>query len=374
MSKKLHVSSQGAGTPFSYDIFITDGFRELEALLGPVLKDGHPSDNLRKAALLSDSNVYKLYGKDIEDILVRMGVSFSSFVFPAGEENKSLDTVQDVYEFLINGRFERRDVCIALGGGVVGDLTGFAAATYLRGISFVQIPTSLLAQTDSSIGGKTGVDFRRYKNMVGAFHQPLLCYMNMSALDTLDRRQFLSGLGEIIKAALIKDKGFYEWLKLHSEKIDALDKNVLEDMIYRACEIKRDVVVSDPLEKGERALLNFGHTLGHAVERCAGFTLFHGECVVLGMIAALFISMQRGYISEGEYCDVRETFERFGYTMKVPQNLGISKKDILETVKSDKKAESGVVKFILLEDIGNASIKKDVSREEMEGALEVIMN
>ena len=372
MSKKLHVASQGAGTPFSYDIVITDGFRELEALLEPVLKDKSALNSSRKAAIISDSNVFKLYGREVEDILKRMDVSFSSFVFQAGEESKNLDTVQDVYEFLINERFERRDVCIALGGGVVGDLTGFAAATYLRGISFVQIPTSLLSQTDSSIGGKTGVDFRRYKNMVGAFHQPLLCFMNMSTLDTLDRRQFLSGLGEIIKAALIKDRDFYEWLRSDFDKISALDKMTLEEMIYRACEIKRDVVVSDPLEKGERALLNFGHTLGHAVERCTGFSLFHGECVVLGMIAALYISRQRGYISEKDYRDVYKTFEDFGYTMKVTGLSDSLKKEILDTVRSDKKAEAGVVKFILLEDIGNAVIKKDVTREEMERALEII--
>ena len=372
MSKKLHVASQGEGAPFSYDIVITDGFRELEALLEPILKDKEKT--AKKVALVSDSNVYKLYGRELEELLNRMSAEFRSFVFPAGEESKNLDTVQDVFEFLITERFERRDLCIALGGGVVGDLTGFAAATYLRGISFIQIPTSLLAQTDSSIGGKTGVDFRMYKNMVGAFHQPLLCYMNMATLKTLDKRQFRSGLGEIIKSALIKDCFFYEWLKSHFDKINALDKETLEEMIYRACEIKRDVVVNDPLEKGERALLNFGHTLGHAVERCAGFSYYHGECVVLGMIAATYISKKRGYISEDEYRDVCETFEKFGYIMKIRENAGISKKEILETVRSDKKSEAGVVKFILLKSIGDAVIDKDVTREEMERALDEIMS
>lgn len=364
MSKRINVASQQEGDSFSYDIIITNGFRELVGLLEPVLKEG------RKAALISDSNVYKLYGKDMEDILRDTGVSFSSFVFPAGEENKNLDTVQDVYEFLINERFERRDICIALGGGVVGDLTGFAAATYLRGISFIQIPTSLLAQTDSSIGGKTGVDFRKFKNMVGAFHQPVLCYMNMETLATLDRRQFLSGLGEVIKAALIRDKAFYEWIKDHSKEINSLDKEALEEMIYRACLIKREVVQNDPGEKGERALLNFGHTLGHAIERCADFSLFHGECVVLGMIAALYICMRRGYVTEKEYEDVYSLFEGFGYKLKAS---GLSRDEVIESSRSDKKSEAGVIKFILLKDIGNAVIKTDVTREELESALDIVL-
>ena len=364
MSKTISVTSQTSGNAFSYDIIITNGFRELSSLLEPVLESG------RKAALISDSNVYGIYGDEIKDLLAEKGIPCFSFVFPAGEESKNLDTVQDVYEFLIKNRFERRDVCIALGGGVVGDLTGFVAATYLRGIAFVQIPTSLLAQTDSSIGGKTGVDFRRFKNMVGAFHQPSLCFMNMNTLQTLDKRQFLSGLCEVIKAALIKDKAFYEWIKNYSDGILSLDDKILEEMIYRACLIKREVVQNDPKEAGERALLNFGHTLGHAIERCAGFSLFHGECVVLGMIAALYISKQRGDISSAEYEDAYRLFERFGYTMKV---AGLSKADITDTAKSDKKAEAGIVKFILLQDIGNAVIKKDVTQQEMEKALDIIL-
>lgn len=363
MSETIKVTSQKQDDAFSYDIVITNGFRELSALLEPVLEGG------KKAALISDSNVYRIYGKEIEEIFSLKGISWFSYVFPAGEENKNLDTVQDVYEFLITNRFERRDICIALGGGVVGDLTGFAAATYLRGISFIQIPTSLLAQTDSSIGGKTGVDFRRFKNMVGAFHQPSLCYMNMQTLKTLDRRQFLSGLGEVIKAALIKDRDFYYWIKTHKNEIDSLDKAVLEEMIYRACLIKREVVQNDPKESGERALLNFGHTLGHAIERCADFSLFHGECVVLGMIAALHISKERGDVSAEDFDDIYTLFKDFGYTMRVS---GLSREEIIETAKSDKKSESGVIKFILLESVGAAVIRKDVTKEEMEKALDIV--
>lgn len=368
MSKRIDVTSQntniGSDNYFSYDIVISDGFRELGALLEPVLNGGV------KAAVFSDDRVYRIYGKTLESILDNMGVSYHSFVFPSGEESKNLETVSEAYEFLINNHFERRDICIALGGGVVGDLTGFTAATYLRGIDFIQIPTTLLAQTDSSIGGKTGVDLKAYKNMVGAFHQPLLCFMNIETLNTLDRRQFLSGLGEVIKAALIKDKTFYEWIKDNFEKINVLDKDILEEMIFRACLIKRDVVQKDPTEKGERALLNFGHTLGHAIERCAGFSLYHGECVVLGMIAALHISKERGYLTEEEFKDVYDLFEAFGYNLKVS---GLSKADVLETVRSDKKAEEGIVKYILLESIGEGVIKKDITKEEQDMALDVIL-
>ena len=368
MSKRIDVTFKdkdlGSDDSFSYDIIIADGFRELDVLLEPVLNEG------RKAALFSDDRVYGIYGPQIELILEKSGVAFQSFVFPAGEESKNLDTVREAYEFLIKNRFERRDVCIALGGGVVGDLTGFTAATYLRGIPFIQIPTTLLAQTDSSIGGKTGVDLKAYKNMVGSFHQPLLCFMNTETLKTLDRRQFLSGLGEVIKSALIKDKDFYEWIKKHFKEINALDETTLEEMIYRACLIKREVVQSDPTEKGERALLNFGHTLGHAIEKCAGFSLYHGECVVLGMTAALHICMERGYVTKEEFDDVYDLFKSFGYTLTVS---GLSKDDILETVKSDKKTEGGVVKFILLENIGCGVIKKDVTPEEQKTALDLIL-
>ncbi len=361
MSKMITVNVAGAS---DYDIRITEGFQELSELLKPFLSER------KKAAVITDSIVSEIYLKEIKDIIITLGNECHTFVFKEGEENKNLDTVQDVFEFLVEKRFERRDILIALGGGVVGDLTGFTAATYLRGIDFIQIPTTLLAQTDSSIGGKTGVDFRGYKNMVGAFHQPRLVYMNMDTLNTLDKRQFLSGLGEVIKTALIKDYSFFEWIEINKKEILSLDNNILGEMIYRSCLIKRSVVENDPKEKGERALLNFGHTLGHAIEKCTDFSYFHGECVVLGMKAALFISKERGVITEKNYIRVLELFEYFGYT------LSISFPDIEEiiiTAGSDKKMEAGIVKFILLEKLGEAVIKKDVTKDEMHRALETVI-
>ena len=244
-----------------YNIVIENDFSKLAENVTKLEISG------RKLAVITDSNVGPLYADKVAQCLKETGNNIFVYTFEAGEKNKNLNTVQDVYEFLIKNKFDRKDMLVALGGGVVGDLTGFAAATYLRGIDFIQVPTSLLAQVDSSIGGKTGVDFRAYKNMVGAFHQPRLVYMNTSTLSSLNTRLFNSGFGEILKHGLIKDASYFQWLKDNIEKIAALDSGYLEEMIYRSCEIKRKVVENDPTEKGERAQLNFGHTLGHAIEK-----------------------------------------------------------------------------------------------------------
>ena len=278
-----------------YDIVIEKDFSQLGTAFSRLNVTG------RKICIVTDSNVGPLYAKAVQEVLETTGNQIFVYTFAAGEESKNLNTVQDLYEFLIENHFDRKDMLAALGGGVVGDLTGFTAATYLRGISFIQIPTSLLAQVDSSIGGKTGVDFRAYKNMVGAFHQPKLVYMNMSTLLSLDTRLFNSGFGEIIKHGLIKDAAYYRWLQNNAAKIQSKDYDALEQMIAGSCNIKREVVELDPTEQGDRALLNFGHTLGHAIEKLMNFQLYHGECVVLGMIAALNISVTRGHITQAEY-------------------------------------------------------------------------
>ena len=232
-----------------YDIVIEKDFSQLGTAFSRLNVTG------RKICIVTDSNVGPLYAKAVQEVLETTGNQIFVYTFAAGEESKNLNTVQDLYEFLIENHFDRKDMLAALGGGVVGDLTGFTAATYLRGISFIQIPTSLLAQVDSSIGGKTGVDFRAYKNMVGAFHQPKLVYMNMSTLLSLDTRLFNSGFGEIIKHGLIKDAAYYRWLQNNAAKIQAKDYDALEQMIAGSCNIKREVVELDPTEQGDRALL-----------------------------------------------------------------------------------------------------------------------
>ena len=324
----------------------------------------------RKLCIVTDSNVGPLYADAVKEELAKTGNEVFVYTFKAGEPSKTIDTVCDVYEYLIKNKFDRKDMLVALGGGVVGDLTGFTAASYLRGVEFIQVPTSLLAQVDSSIGGKTGVDFRAYKNMVGAFHQPKLVYMNTSTLKSLDERQFNSGFGEILKHGLIKDYSYFEWLKENAASIRNRDDDALCQMISVSCNIKRRVVELDPKEKGDRALLNFGHTLGHAIEKEMNFSLYHGECVVLGMIAALNICVELGTISSEERDDALKTFAMYEFPDHV---TGINIDDVVAVSKNDKKMDAGKVKFILLKSVGDAYIDRNISDEQMKRALEGVI-
>ncbi len=348
-----------------YDIIIEGSFNNLSTQLEALDLTN------KRVCIVTDSKVEKLYGDTILDIVSKISKEAYIFSFPAGEANKNLYTVKDVYTFLIEKHFDRKDMLIALGGGVVGDLTGFTAATYLRGIDFVQIPTTLLSQSDSSVGGKTGVDFDGYKNMVGAFYQPKLVYMNTSTFKTLTKKEYLSGMGEVIKHGLIKDKAFYQWIKDNASGIKAFDEDVLLYMVKRNCEIKRDVVENDFKELGERALLNFGHTLGHAIEKFVYSDRLHGECVSVGFVGAAFISMKKGYISKEEYNDILSTLKLF--ELPVYENR-IDIDDVLAATVSDKKMEAGKIKFIILSSIGNAIMDKSIDLIDMKEALGVIID
>ena len=350
MAKDLPVTLDGK---VIYHIKLTDSFQGLAEELKQL---GYQAD--QKICIISDSNVAKLYAETVKNILTKSFPQIFCYEFQAGEASKNTDTVNGVYEFLIQNHFDRHDLMIALGGGVVGDLTGFTAATYLRGIDFIQMPTTLLSQVDSSIGGKTGVDFMQYKNMVGAFYQPKLVYMNLSVLQSLPSRQIISGMGEIIKHGLIKDAAYYEWLMAHHDAILALEPAVMEEMIARSCEIKREVVEHDPTEKGERALLNFGHTIGHAIEKLCGFSLYHGECVGLGILAAAYLSKKQGNLTEEQLAGIRQCLSAFGFQTQID---GISTDAVLSATKSDKKMVGNQVKFILLHTIGDAYIYRELS-------------
>lgn len=325
-----------------------------------------------RACIITETNVGELYLKEIEALLSPVFASCISFLFEAGENSKNTDTVGKVYGHLIQNSFDRKDVLIALGGGVVGDLAGFAAATYLRGIDFVQVPTSLLAQTDSSIGGKTGVDFMQYKNMVGAFYMPKLVYMNISTLKTLPERQFSSGTAELIKHGFIKDRTYTDFIQIHSRSILAQDRQALEEMVYRSCQIKRSIVEKDPKEQGERALLNFGHTIGHAIEKLSNFTLYHGECVSLGMVSAAYISCQKGNITQEGLETLKQILASYGLPVTL-QNFPYAPEEILAATKLDKKMESGKIKFILLKSLGEAYITKELSDSDLLGGIRYIM-
>ena len=341
---------------FCYHIYLEPDFAKLPEAVEPLnIKE-------RKLCIVADSTTAELYGAELKEILKETCTYVSMFVFPAGEVNKTLNTVRDLYEHLILEKFDRKDMLVALGGGVVGDLTGFAAATYLRGIGFIQIPTTLLSQVDSSIGGKTGVDFDAYKNMVGAFHMPRLVYMNLNVLKTLPDRQFACGMGEIIKHGLIQDSDYLEKLSKYQREIREKNYAALLWMVAGSCKVKRHVVEEDPTEQGIRAWLNFGHTIGHSVEKLKDFTLCHGECVAIGCAAAAWMSWKRGLISEKE----KEAVEQLLLDYQLPVRVkGLKPEDIVKTTKLDKKMDAGKVKFVLLKKIGEAFVTRDVEDEEI---------
>ena len=341
---------------FCYHIYLEPDFAKLPEAVEPLnIKE-------RKLCIVADSTTAELYGAELKEILKETCTYVSMFVFPAGEVNKTLNTVRDLYEHLILEKFDRKDMLVALGGGVVGDLTGFAAATYLRGIGFIQIPTTLLSQVDSSIGGKTGVDFDAYKNMVGAFHMPRLVYMNLNVLKTLPDRQFACGMGEIIKHGLIQDSDYLENLSTYQREIREKNYAALLWMVAGSCKVKRHVVEEDPTEQGIRAWLNFGHTIGHSVEKLKDFTLCHGECVAIGCAAAAWMSWKRGLISEKE----KEAAEQLLLDYQLPVRVkGLKPEDIVKTTKLDKKMDAGKVKFVLLKKIGEAFVTRDVEDEEL---------
>lgn len=353
-----------AGNAPLYRILLEEAFDGLVPLLHSLGVSG------RKLCLVSDSTVGELYGSKVSGILEKAGFSVVSFAFPAGEASKNLTTVEQLYDFLIAHSFDRNDVLLALGGGVTGDLTGFAAATYLRGIRFVGIPTSLLSMVDSSIGGKTGVDFKAYKNMVGAFYQPSAVYINVNALKTLPPREFLAGMGEVLKHAFIRDAGYYTFLKENREGILEKDAELLCSMIYQSLCIKKAVVERDPKEKGERALLNFGHTVGHAVEKLSDFSLLHGECVSAGMLAAAEVSVLRGTLSAEDSRRIRDLLTAYGMQTKVPAP---EREEFLSVCHRDKKADGSKIKFVLLDAIGNAFLDSEVSDEEIWAAVQTIL-
>ena len=353
MSKILQVKENGVPI---YDIKIENNYDGFASVLRALKTSGH------RICIVSDTTISKYYMKEVVEIAKDYSSMVETFTLQPGEEYKNLDSVNRLYEYLIQSKFDRNDFLIALGGGVVGDLTGYVAATYLRGISFIQMPTTLLSMVDSSIGGKTGVDFSAYKNMIGAFKQPKAVYINTSTLKTLTPRLYHSGFGEVTKYGYIQDKEFDLWLQEHAEQLLAMDSEALEYMIYRSCDNKRVVVEEDPTEKGIRATLNFGHTLGHAIEKLMNFELLHGECVSIGMVAAAYMSYKRNMISKEDLDTITATLKKFSLPVSV---TGLDEDAVVETTKNDKKMDAGKIKFILLDGVGHAVIDSTVTREEM---------
>ena len=365
MNKLLVVNKGDVET--EYNISINESFDGLFEFLSK-----ESNKKYTKICIVTDSNVAKFYSDEVKSLLNKLDSTIYMHVFEAGEASKNLDTLSKLYENLIKFRMDRNDLLVALGGGVVGDLTGFCAATYLRGIDYIQVPTTLLSQVDSSIGGKTAVDFMKYKNMVGAFYMPRLVYINVNTLKTLDSKQFSSGMGEVIKHGLIQDKDYYDYIIANKADIRNNTPNSLIELIYGSCLIKSRVVEEDPKEKGIRAYLNFGHTIGHAIEKLSNYSLFHGECVSLGMMSAFYISNQLGYISQEEIHKAKELLEYFDLKTSVNSD-DFEKNEVLSATKSDKKMDNNHIKFVVLEEIGKAGIRRDISDEMLLDAIDYIL-
>lgn len=290
-------------------------------------------------------------------------------VLPDGEQYKTLESVQRIYDVLLQNRFGRSSTLIALGGGVVGDVTGFAAATYQRGVHFVQIPTTLLAQVDSSVGGKTGVNHPLGKNMIGAFYQPRGVIADIDTLHTLDPRQMRAGLAEVIKYGLIRDAEFFAWLEAHVDQLLRRQPEVLATAIERSCRNKAEVVAADELESGQRALLNFGHTFGHAIETGSGYgSWLHGEAVAAGMVMGSDLSVRMGWLAEKDRDRIERLLRIAGLPVQGPPGLSAAR--FLDLMSIDKKVLAGRLRLVLLRGIGRAVVTQDFSREHLTRTLE----
>jgi 3-dehydroquinate synthase len=343
----------------SYDILIGHGcLGDLGAL--------YTERNLGKSvAIVTNPTVAALYLDVVKNSLEASGISVTVVTVPDGEAYKTIDTAGQIYGELIEAGLDRKSCIVTLGGGVVGDMAGFVAATYLRGIDFVQVPTTLEAQVDASVGGKTAVDHALGKNMIGAFHQPRLVLMDTATLKTLPEREVRAGMAEVVKHGLIRDPNLVAFLEEHIEDAATLtlEAEQLNWLVGQQCRIKANVVSEDETEKGVREILNYGHTIGHALEVVTNYTYYkHGEAVVLGMLAAGKIAVDNGMWSEAEFARQNALLDRLGI-LGGAENLAMD--DILKRMLNDKKVREGVIRFVLPESIGQVVPRDDVTREEM---------
>jgi len=350
------------------------GARSYDILIGAKLdKLGEEMSRLRvgtKVAVVTNPTVNKLYGKTVLTSLAAAGFTSMPVEIPDGEQHKTLDWANAIFTALLINTFDRRSPLVALGGGVIGDLTGFAASSYMRGVPFVQVPTTLLAMVDSSVGGKTGVNHPLGKNMIGAFYQPRLVLMDLDALKTLPKEELLSGMAEVIKYGVIWDHELFEFLEKNRDKILNLEEGPLGHIIRRSCEIKADVVSKDEREGGLRAILNYGHTVGHAVETLSDYASRHGEAVAIGMVYAAKLAHRTGL------CDARipERIEKLINAYGLPTSLSVMKPrptvtQFMDMIQVDKKAEAGKVRFVLPKKIGEVVITREWGEQQLQELL-----
>ncbi len=344
----------------AYPIHIGRGLIEQSGLLLPHLR-------LAKVAIVTNTTIAPLFLPRLAKSLRDAGIAATEIILPDGEQFKNWQTLNTLFDALLERRCERSSTLIALGGGVIGDLTGFAAACYQRGMPFIQIPTTLLAQVDSSIGGKTAINHPRGKNMIGAFHQPQLVLADTDLLSTLPDRELRAGLAEVIKIALIRDLPFLAWLEIHLDALLARAPEALAYAIHRACSNKAEVVVADEHENGERALLNLGHTFGHAIETGLGYGAWlHGEAVAAGTLMAAELSRQLGWIGAADLKRIEALFARAGLPVCGPE---LGTQTYLELMRHDKKVQDGQMRLVLLKQIGAAVLSEGVAPAEIALAI-----
>jgi len=329
----------------SYPIYVGDG---ILSRAGDFLQRA----GLRgKVAVITNPTVAQLYLDAVHDSLSATGFDVTPVLIPDGEQHKDLQSLSVIYDQLISERFERRSCILALGGGVVGDLAGFAAATFLRGIAYVQVPTTLLAQVDSSVGGKTGVNHQEGKNLVGAFYQPRLVVIDVAVLQSLPRREFIAGLAEVIKYGVIEDPALFKLLEENMGKLTSLDRALLTQVIATSCAIKAKVVEQDERENDYRAVLNFGHTVGHALEAATHYQKYlHGEAIGIGMAQAAMISAQQGFCDQRSLERIRKLIKKAGLPLEIPRE--VSMQSLIQAMEVDKKSAGGKVKFVICTGIG----------------------
>ncbi|HWI65601.1 MAG TPA: 3-dehydroquinate synthase [Symbiobacteriaceae bacterium] len=351
----------------SYEILIDRG---MIGQLGTLVRRAVP--RATRALIITDTNVAARFGSAAKTSLELSDLETVKATVPAGEASKSLAQAYNLYTACVNAKLDRHSVIIALGGGVVGDLAGFVAATYLRGIPFVQVPTTLLAQVDSSIGGKTGVDLPQGKNLVGAFHQPSLVVADLDALTSLPKREIAAGMAEVVKHAVIRDAGFLHLLENEVERVLNVDPMVMGVVVENNCRIKAEVVAADERETGLRAILNFGHTVGHAMEISLGLgNWLHGECVAVGMVAATAISRQLGMLKEPDLpVRLERLLQRLGLPVRLPTNINLTALEQL--MYRDKKAEAGRINWVLPVRAGEVAVSGSVPTHVVLQALESI--
>jgi 3-dehydroquinate synthase len=318
-----------------------------------------------RVALVSNPTVYGLYGKTVSQSILDSGFELTEIIIPDGEEFKNLAWVEKIYGELLKSRLDRRSALLALGGGVIGDITGFAASTYMRGIDFVQVPTTLLAQVDSSVGGKTGVNHPMGKNMIGSFWQPRLVWADTGTLKSLPDRQYLAGIAEVIKYGVIWDEEFFVFLEENRDKLLGLEDVSVAHIVRRSCEIKAEVVSRDERESGLRAILNYGHTIGHAIETAGGYGKhLHGEAVAIGMCLEARLAVAKGLIGAKESGRIESLVRSYGLPFELPADIDSTV--LFPFMELDKKTVGGELRFVLPEGIGRVRIQGGIAREEVE--------